>query len=176
MIEALRELGARFANQLTRARHVLSAYDRTGARTLMQVTGMAGETFQGIELLLPYGMSAIPVGNTTDTLIFQANGHRDHKIALSADDPALRIPGLQAGEFGFRDARGQQVVFRLDHVEVTTPQKLVINTTGDCSLTVGQGNLNLTVNEGNVAVMAGQGKITLTAAANQITANGHVLG
>lgn len=176
MIEALRGLASALANQLTRARHVLSAYDPTGARTMMQVTGMAGEAFQGIELLLPYGMSAIPAGNTADALIFQVNGHRDHKVALAADDPALRIPGLQAGEFGFRDARGQQVVFHADHIEVTTPLKLVAAVTGDCDLTVSQGNLNMTVTHGNVALAAPAGALALTAPAGRITANGNVLG
>lgn len=176
MIEALRGLASALANQLTRARHVLSAYDPTGARTMMQLTGMANEAFQGIELLLPYGMSAIPVGNTADALILQVNGHRDHKVALAADDPALRIPGLAAGEFGFRDARGQQVVFRGDRLEVTSPLKLVVNTTGDCDLTVAQGNLNVTVSQGNAALAAPAGAISLTAPTGRITANGNVLG
>lgn len=176
MIEALRGLRSAIANQVTRARHVLSGYDPTGARTLMQVTGMAGEAFQGIELLLPYGMSAIPTGMTADLLIFQVNGHRDHKVGLMADDPALRIPGLQPGEIGLRDMRGQQIVLRGDHLEVTTPQKLVMTVTGDADLTVSQGNVNLTASHGNVMVAATAGKIQLTAPAGQITANGNVLG
>lgn len=161
MKEMMRELASRFANQLTRGKHVLSAYDPTGSRTFVQMTGMAGETLQGVELLLPFGMSAIPAGQTANLLVFQVNGHRDHKVALMADDPALRIPGLQPGEFGFRDARGQQVVFHADHLEVTTPQKLVINTTGDTDLTVAQGNLNVTVSQGNASVTAPAGKIIL---------------
>lgn len=176
MQEMLNGIRSRLANQLTRARHVLSGYDPTGARTMMQVTGMAGEAFQNIELLLPYGYSAVPAGNTADALIFQVNGHRDHKIGLAADDPALRIPGLQAGEFGLRDARGQQVVFHADHIEVTTPQKLVIVSTGDIDLNVSQGNLNVNVAQGNVAVSASGGAITLSAEAHRITANGNELG
>jgi len=153
MKEMLQGLASRLANQLTRARHVMSGYDPTGSRTMMQVTGMAGETLQNVEHLMPYGMSAVPAGNTASVLIFQVNGHRDHKIALMADDPALRISGLQPGEFGFRDGKGQQIVFHADHIEITTPLKLVITTTGDCDLTA-SGNVNV---KGAAIVLAGGG-------------------
>lgn len=119
------------ANLLTRARHVLSAYDPTGRRTLMQATGMANEKFQGIELLLPYGFSALPMGNTADVVILQMNGHRDHKVGLGADDPALRITDLQPGEFGLRDMRGQQVVLRRNRIEITAAGGNPVVITGD---------------------------------------------
>lgn len=165
----LTALATRFANALTRGRHAQSAYDPAGRRTLMQITGMAGEVFQSVELILPYGMSAVPVGNTADVLTFQVLGHRDHKVALGPDDPALRIPSLGQGEFGFRDQNGQQVVWRAasgGYLEITC-NKLVATVTGDADVTSSGGNINLTANSG---------KITMLAETNQITANGHVLG
>jgi phage gp45-like len=91
-----------------------------------------GEVKEGVELLLPPGMSAVPLGG--DALLFQVNGRRDHVVAL-VDDPSTRIADLKAGEFGFRDQMGQQVVFRADHLEITTPRKVVITATGDVVIT-----------------------------------------
>ena len=142
MIEKHVERIARGLRNLVTRGRVLSA-TRNPKRTLLQISGLAGETFQKIELILPYGMDAFP---TAGDLVLQQVGHsRAHLVALGADDPALRISDLEAGEFGFRDGRGQQIVFRKDRLEVTTPLKLVLNVTGDADITVGgQVNLNVT--------------------------------
>jgi phage gp45-like len=134
-------MGAAIRSMLTRGRLSAASYflGAGGAplRTVLVVQGLASETFKGVELILPYGMSALPSGQTADFLLFQVMGARSHKVAIGADDPALRIPDLQLGEFGFRDARGQQIVFRLDRVELTTPLKAVVTTTGDIDATAG---------------------------------------
>lgn len=126
-------------NAVTRGKALRAT--RAPRRTMLQIAGLAGETFNGIELLLPYGMSAVPLAG--DVVILQILGSRAHLVALPCDDPSLRIADLQPGEFGFRDARGQQVVFRLDRIEVTTPLKAVVTTTGDASVTAG-GNISVT--------------------------------
>lgn len=100
-----------------------------GARLLIQVTGLAGELFNDVELLLPYGMTAVPEAG--DVVLLQVLGSRDHKLALCADLTSLRIADAQPGEFGFRDKRGQQVVFRTDRIEVTTPLKAVVTAVGE---------------------------------------------
>ena len=61
-------------------------------------------------------------------LLLRLSPSGDHQVALGADDAALRITDLGGGEFGFRDARGQQIVFRSDRVEITTPLKVVMTT------------------------------------------------
>lgn len=85
-------------------------------------------------------MSAVPLGD--DVLLLQVGARRDHLVAL-VDDPACRIADLKAGEFGFRDAAGQRVVFRADHLEITTPQKVVLTATGDVAINT-TGNVVLT--------------------------------
>ena len=193
MLAMIEELWSALVNQVSRGKLIMSAYSAGGRRTMLQGNGLAGETHQGIELLLPYGMSALPVGSTADYLILQVNGVRDHKVAIGADDPALRIPDLGAGEFGFRNARGSQVVFRTNKIEVTAPLDDIditavvgnVNVTaidGAVSL-MSKGNVTVTVSAGNLALnvtgdvsMAATGSIALTAPAHQITANGNELG
>lgn len=117
---AIQGLRDRLATIISRGKLALAGYSPTKARTMVQLSGLAGGTLQNIELLLPYGRSALPSGNTADLLILKINS-LDHKVALCADDPALRITDLQSGEFGDRDARGQQIVYRLGWLELTTP-------------------------------------------------------
>ncbi len=110
------------------------------------------------------------------TLIFQVLADRGHKVAIGVDDPALRIPGLVGGEFGFRNARGSQVVWRNNEIEVTAPldNVAVTATEGNVSITA-KGSIALAVTAGALTVNA-SGAITLTGAAGQIKANGNVLG
>lgn len=105
----------------------------TPQRVLVQLSLRAGETKQDIELLLPYGMSAYPPAG--EVLIVEVAAAPDHLIALGADDPALRIQDLLPSEFGFRDKRGTQIVFRVDRLEVTTPLPVVMNSGAEISFT-----------------------------------------
>lgn len=135
-------LTAALQTSITRAKHVLSAYSPGNLRTMVQLRTLAGGTLQNIELLLPYGMSARPVGQTADLLVFRINNSLDHKVAIAADDPACRITNLEAGEFGFQDNQGQQVVFRRTGIVATTTLGITMNTpylrvTG--SITAGYG-------------------------------------
>ena len=83
----------------------LAAY--TAVRTLLQIDGRAGEVRQNVELLLPYGMSAVP--DAGDVIFFQIAGAPDHLIALGADNAALRIAGLAKGELGLKNLAGVTV-------------------------------------------------------------------
>jgi phage gp45-like len=132
MTDPLRRVANAVRLMLTRGKALRATL---GARTFLQVAGLAGETFNRVELLLPYGRSALPLAG--DVLILQILGSRDHKVALCADDPSLRITDLQSGEFGDRDARGTQIVYRQNRLEITTPLKIVVTSTGDVDVTSG---------------------------------------
>ena len=67
-------------------------------RAVLQVAVFRGEVKDGVELLLPPGMSAAPLGG--DALLFQVNGRRDHLVAL-VDDPATRIADLDSASSAF---------------------------------------------------------------------------
>lgn len=138
-------------NLITRGRVVMAALNPK--RTLLQVNGLADETKTQIELIMPYGMSAWP--GAGDVVMLQIGGSGAHIIALGADDPSLRITDLQATEFGFRDARGTQIVFRTDRLEITTQQKVVGAITGDLDLTV-NGKTVLTCSDVELGAAGGK--------------------
>lgn len=158
MQAVLDRMAARMRSLVTRGRVVSAALNPK--RPLIQLTGLAGETKTQVELFVPMGMSVHPAGGE-DVILLQVNGSRSHLIALFADNPALRIADLEPGEFGHRDTNGQQIVFRKDRLEITSPQKLVVNITGDAEITVGgkltasaqhfdlDGNLNV---DGNLNI------------------------
>lgn len=150
VIEAVRE-AARQAVALIISRGKLCRARLGPQRTVRQVTVLKGEVKEGVELLLPPGMSAVPLGG--DVLLLQIGARRDHLVAL-VDDPACRITDLKAGEFGFRDRVGQQVVLRADHLEITTPQKVVLTATGDVAINT-TGNIVLT--SGGTVQLGGTG-------------------
>lgn len=99
-----------------------------GRRMLVQVQMLNGEVKDGVELILPYGMSAIP--NAGDVLVLTVGGTRDHMVAIAVDDSARRIRDLVAGEFGFSDG-GQQIVFRTDRLDVGSKNPILVISDAD---------------------------------------------
>ena len=111
----------------------------TGSRTragrvLVDMTMLDGETRRGVELLLPTGVSALPAAGA-DLLVLEVGGNRGHLVAMVADDPSLRMEGLAPGEFGMRDAQGQQVVFRGDRIEISGALRIDITSSGPVNVT-----------------------------------------
>lgn len=157
MRDALRRVANAVRLAITRGKVLQSS---PGRRTTVQVALLAGEVKNGVELLLPYGMSALPPAG--DVLALQILGSRDHMVVLCSDDTSLRITDLQATEFGFRDARVQQIVFRDDRIEITTPLKVVVTATGDVDVSAG-GKVNVTAAT-DVDVTATAGTVNVIAA------------
>ncbi len=152
-------LWAAIANAITRGRVTAAALLLPNKpRTLLQLTMLAGETANKVELLLPYGMSAVP--GAGDVLVFQIGATRDHLVAIGADDSSLRIPDLAATEFGLRDARQSQVVFREDRLEVTTVDIPIVVNTGNGPITINTGSGDVTVTTtGTAKVTAAHARI-----------------
>lgn len=118
---------------VTRGRIVAAALNPK--RCLLQVSGLAGEVKDNIELMLPYGRSAYPLAGGS-VILLQVGGSRSHLVALLGDDASLRIPDLQPSEFGDRDTRAQQIVFRENEIEITTSLNVVATVGGSLTATV----------------------------------------
>jgi phage baseplate assembly protein V len=156
-MEPLSHIAAALRMLASRGKIVKTALN--AKRALVQLSAFADEINDKIELFLPYGLSARPPGGA-DVILLQLGGSRSHLIALFADDPALRIADLEEGEFGFRDRAGQQIVFRGDRIEITTPKKIVMTITGDLEQNV-QGDVTQTV-QGDASISA-EGDMTVKA-------------
>lgn len=109
-----------------------------GARTVVQITGLDGETFNGIEMLLPPGYSARPAAGA-DGLILQVLGSRDHLVVLGGDTAGGdAIADLASGENGLRNNTGsiQLVMRNTGTVEITGNVKITGSATIDGNLLV----------------------------------------
>lgn len=99
------------------ARGRVTAARVRGGRVLLDVTLVSGDTRSRVEMLQPYGFTAVPTIGSE--VLVQQLAYRGHLVALLADAPALRVTDAGPGEIGIRDQNGQQVVFRADRIEVT---------------------------------------------------------
>jgi phage gp45-like len=141
MIDALQALGSRIAAAVTRGVVALAGYSPTVSRIMIQVSGgIAGETLQNVELIQPYGRTANPDNGAV--IVLTVNGHRDHKVALGADNPACRIAGLVPGEFGDQDNQGQQIVFKRTGIVINSSLPITINSGGPVTITGSNISLN----------------------------------
>jgi phage baseplate assembly protein V len=115
---------ARAARRAVTLGTVTAARVREG-KVIVDVTLLNGESRRGVELPLPAGLTYLPSPGT-DVTVVEVGGNRNHLICLAVDDPTLRIAGLAPGEFGFRDAGGQQVVLRATGLTLTSPLRVVV--------------------------------------------------
>lgn len=120
-----RQLAGRIASMVTRGKVAAAV---VGPRTLLQVTGLDGESFDEVELLLPPGYVSLPPAES-DVVMLQANGSRDHKVAIGGDQVGnLAGAQLQPGEAGIR-ASGRQIVCRVAAIQLGAdgePQRFLV--------------------------------------------------
>lgn len=112
------------------ARGRVTAARVRGGRVLLDVALLSGDTVSRVELLQPTGFTAVPRPGA-DVVVLELGALRGHLVALMADEAELRITDAGPGEFGLRDARGQQVVFRDDGIEVSGALKVTIVSAGE---------------------------------------------
>ena len=106
MLEELRRIGNALRSGVTRAKVTQAT---VGPRTILQVTGLDNESFDGVELLLPPGYVALPTAQS-DVLLLQCNASRDHKVALGGDLVGQTVADLAPGEGGLRFGTHQVIL------------------------------------------------------------------
>lgn len=131
------------------ARGTVTAARVRGGRVLLDVTLLSGETRSRVELLQPYGFTAVPAAGAE--VLVQELARRGHLVALLADAPALRVTDAAPGEIGIRDAQGQQVMFRGDGIEISGALKVTIVSAGEVQIQTSSATVT---SAGNVVVAA----------------------
>lgn len=113
------------------ARGKVTAAQR-GARNLLQIQLLSGETADHVEFMAPYGMSALPAAGA-DAVLLTVGATRDHKVIVAVDDPSKRIRDLAPGEFGLSDG-SSMIVFRGGELQIMTSLPLNIQSSGAVKL------------------------------------------
>ncbi len=140
----------------------ITAVQQLGGRVLVDVQCGYLDRRSRVELMLPAGFTILPQPGADVLLV--ASGYLDHVVALLPDDAALRIPGLAAGEMGWRDYAGNQLLFKAAGITLTAASALTINATGPVQ--VNASGQVVTVNAAQVKVGSGAQAVKLASGAN----------
>lgn len=102
----LRPLETKVANLVAQA--VIQFVNDSGTRQTAQVGVMAGETLDGVQHFLPYGLTSVPLPGAEGVLLF-VDGDRGHPLLLGVDDRSARPTGGEPGDTGLYHFDGAQV-------------------------------------------------------------------
>lgn len=155
---SLDNLHGTLTSMVTRGKVALAT---VGQRIMLQMTGMSNETLSGVELLHPFGYSALPPAGA-DLVMLQVLGQRGHIVALGGDALGGAIADLGPGECGLSAVPGTQIVMHTDRIEITA---------NDLPIVINAGTAPVTVNAQNITLAGAS--IALNAPA--VTVNGHAV-
>ncbi|NBH76179.1 phage baseplate assembly protein V [Rodentibacter pneumotropicus] len=77
----------------------------------VQVSGLADETLQDVELMQHFGFTSVPPANT-QAVILPIGGQTSHGIVIATENGAFRIKNLQGGEVAVYDESGSSIVLK----------------------------------------------------------------
>jgi phage baseplate assembly protein V len=91
---------------------IVSLVQDSGTRQTVQVTVLADEPMDDVEVVQPYGFTAVPrppgaTGAPEAMILFM--GDRSKGVVIAVDDRRYRLTGLAAGEVALYDDLGQKV-------------------------------------------------------------------
>ncbi|OOF59285.1 phage baseplate assembly protein V [Rodentibacter myodis] len=77
----------------------------------VQVSGLADETLQDVELMQHFGFTSVPPANT-QAVIIPIGGQTSHGIVIATENGAFRVKNLQGGEVAVYDESGSSIVLK----------------------------------------------------------------
>lgn len=126
----IREIDKRINRAMGRIRQafrgVINTVNTAPGVSLLQVSGMAGETAQDNELFQDYGFSSVPPAGT-ECVVLPIGGKTSQGIIIATEHAAYRIKALQGGEVAIYTAEGDSIVLKNGHLIEVTTQTLKIN-------------------------------------------------
>lgn len=87
-----------------------------------QVSGLAGETLQDVELMQQFGFTSVPPAGT-QVVVVPVGGKTTHSIVIATENGVFRVKNLKNGEVAIYDQSGSTIILkqgRLIEVECDT--------------------------------------------------------
>ncbi|WP_435640337.1 phage baseplate assembly protein V [Micavibrio aeruginosavorus] len=106
-------------------RAVLAAVDDGGNHQRVQFSALKGEVKGNVERAQEYGFTSVPMSGAR-VIFLSMGGNRDHPVAISVDNPALRPKGLQAGEVAIYTDEGDTIILKRGNTVEITTQNLIV--------------------------------------------------
>lgn len=129
----------------------------------VQVSGLADETLQDVELMQQFGLTSVPPAGT-QVVVLPMGGATTHSIVIATENGSFRVKNLQSGEVAVYDESGSSIILKkgrlieidCDTLKITASTKVDIHSPlveTDNVLTV-QGQIN---GNGGMAIQGGSG-------------------
>lgn len=150
----------------------------------VQVSGLADETLQDVELMQQFGLTSVPPAGT-QVVVLPMGGKTTHSIVIATENGSFRVKNLKSGETAVYDESGSTIILKqgrlieidCDILKITATTKVEISSPlveTDRVLTA-QGQIN---GNGGMAIQGGSGA-SFTGNVNQtggsITTDGDVV-
>lgn len=129
----------------------------------VQVSGLADETLQDVELVQHFGFTSSPPKGC-EAVILPVGGRTTHSIVVATEHADFRVKALKSGEVAIYDQSGSSVVLKhgkiieiqCDQLIINATQKVEINTplTQVSKVLTAKGQIN---GQGGMAVQGGSG-------------------
>lgn len=135
-----------------------------------QVSGLAGETLQDVELMQQFGFTSVPPAGT-QIVVVPVGGKTTHSIVIATENGVFRVKNLKNGEVAIYDQSGSTIIlkqgrlievecdtFRLNcktyQVNATTSADFTTPKLETSAILTAQGQIN---GNGGIAVQGGSG-------------------
>ncbi|MGX3066461.1 phage baseplate assembly protein V [Ursidibacter arcticus] len=92
-------------------RGVLNVVKSGGDIQKVQVSALADETLQDVELMQHFGFTSVPPANT-EAVVIPMGGKTTHGIVIATENGAFRVKGLQNGEVAVYDQSGSMIILK----------------------------------------------------------------
>lgn len=112
LTQAISQKAQNTINDLRQAfRGVLNLVKSADNIQKVQVSGLADETLQDVELMQHFGFTSVPPANT-QAVILPIGGQTSHGIVIATENGAFRVKNLQGGEVAVYDESGSSIVLK----------------------------------------------------------------
>lgn len=96
-------------------RGVLNLVNSSPKIQLVQVSGLADETLQDVELMQHFGFTSVPpVG--TEAAIIPLGGKTTHGIVIATENGSFRVASLKNGEVAIYDSSGSTIILKNNRI------------------------------------------------------------
>lgn len=115
----LRPIETRIVNMAGRA--TVQLVDDTAKMQLVQLGGIVGGPYPGVEHVQPYGFSSVPLVGADTAIVIFPNGDRSHALLIGAADRRYRPTGGDPGDVNVYHFTGARIRMTQDGDIVVAP-------------------------------------------------------
>ncbi|HHF5623880.1 TPA: phage baseplate assembly protein V [Haemophilus influenzae] len=129
----------------------------------VQVSGLADETLQDVELMQQFGLTSVPPAGT-QVVVLPMGGETTHSIVIATENGSFRVKNLKSGETAVYDESGSTIILKqgrlieidCDILKITATTKVEISSpvVETDRVFTAQGQIN---GNGGMAVQGGSG-------------------